>query len=187
MWPSHLAAYRLISSRQSEFRTYVRSAPESGRRRLRQPCRTSLLHRSPRRIVPTCQAPTRLLFAQGWDSVSIPRPVLGRQLMVELAPFLTNLGLSQYIGTFADNDIDGPALLELEEAHLKELGLSLGHRVRLMKAISELRLANSHAPASIASNLPMGTVAVAPDEVRRTASQSSADGERRQLTVMFAD
>ena len=62
--------------------------------------------------------------------------------MVELAAFLGNLGLSQYLGTFADNDIDGTALLELEEAHLKEIGLSLGHRVRLMKAIVELRMAN---------------------------------------------
>jgi class 3 adenylate cyclase len=107
--------------------------------------------------------------------------------MVEVAPFLTNLGLSQYIGTFADADIDGPALIELEETHLKELGLSLGHRVRLMKAIIELRLAGSRAPASVVSNLPVGTIAAAPDEVRHAASQSSADGERRQLTVMFAD
>src|SRR6516162_7496838 len=103
--------------------------------------------------------------------------------MLELAPFLTNLGLSQYIETFADNDIDGAALLELEETHLKELGLSLGHRVRLMKAITELRLAGSRAPTSVVG----GTIGVAPDEVRSAASQSSADGERRQLTVMFAD
>jgi class 3 adenylate cyclase/tetratricopeptide (TPR) repeat protein len=104
--------------------------------------------------------------------------------MVELAPFLTNLGLSQYIGTFADSDIDGSALLDLEETHLKELGLSLGHRVRLMKAITELRLAESRAPAPVVSNSVVGA---APDEVRRATSQSSADGERRQLTLMFAD
>ena len=75
--------------------------------------------------------------------------------MVELASFLASLGLSQYIRTFADNDIDGLALLELEETHLKELGLSLGHRVRLMKAIAELRLAGFQTPASVASNLPL--------------------------------
>lgn len=104
--------------------------------------------------------------------------------MVELAPFLTNLGLSQYIDTFADNDIDGLALLELEEMHLKELGVSLGHRVRLMKAIAELRMTRSQTPASFANNLPAGTIAGTPDEVRLKAS---ADGERRQLTLMFAD
>ena len=106
--------------------------------------------------------------------------------MVELAPFLRNLGLSQYAGTFADNDIDGAALLELEEAHLKELGLSLGHRVRLMKAIVELRMANG-TPAPVVGDVPAGKIAMPPAEVRGAASQSSADGERRQLTVMFAD
>src|SRR6478609_6962263 len=104
--------------------------------------------------------------------------------MVELAPFLRDLGLSQYAGTFADNDIDGAALLELEEAHLKELGLSLGHRVRLMKAIVELRMANG-TPAPVVGDV--GKIAMPPAEVRGAASQSSADGERRQLTVMFAD
>ena len=106
--------------------------------------------------------------------------------MVELAPFLESLGLSQYAGTFADNDIDGAALLELEEAHLKELGLSLGHRVRLMKAIVELRMANG-TPAPVVGDVPAGKIAMPPAEVRGAASQSSADGERRQLTVMFAD
>src|SRR6185369_8221798 len=107
-----------------------------------------------------------------------------RHLMVELAPFLRNLGLSQYTGTFADNDIDGAALLELEEAHLKVLGLSLGHRVRLMKAIVELRMANG-TPAPVVGDV--GKIAMPPAEVRGAASQSSTDGERRQLTVMFAD
>ena len=106
--------------------------------------------------------------------------------MVELAPFLANLGLSQYVGTFADNDIDGAALLELEEAHLKELGLSLGHRVRLMKAIAELRMANG-TPAPVVGDVPAGKIAMPPAEVRGAASQSPADGERRQLTLMFAD
>jgi len=92
--------------------------------------------------------------------------------MVELASFLTNLGLSQYIGTFTDNDIDDLALLELEETHLKELGLSLGHRVRLMKAIAELRSAGAQTPASVANNSPLGTFAVAPDEIRRSTSPS---------------
>jgi class 3 adenylate cyclase len=106
--------------------------------------------------------------------------------MVELAPFLANLGLSQYAETFADNDIDGEALLELEEAHLKEIGLSLGHRVRLMKAIVELRMANGR-PALVLGDVPASKIAMPPAEVRGAASQSSADGERRQLTVMFAD
>ena len=102
--------------------------------------------------------------------------------MVELAPFLRNLGLSQYTGTFSDNDIDGAALLDLEETHLKELGLSLGHRVRLMKAIVELRMASGGAPTPVVGDVPASNVAMIPADVR-----STAEGERRQLTVMFAD
>lgn len=107
--------------------------------------------------------------------------------MVELAAFLNQLGLSQYIGTFADNDIDGAALLALEEAHLKELGLSLGHRIRLMKAITELRMARGDASEMVVVDVPPGKIAIAAAEARSAAGQPSAIGERRQLTVMFAD
>jgi len=106
--------------------------------------------------------------------------------MVELAPFLESLGLSQYVGKFADSDIDGATLLDLNETHLKELGLSLGHRIRLMKAIAELRAAGGVTPAAVVSDVPASRVATAPTETRGAASRSS-DGERRQLTVMFCD
>src|SRR4029077_16455041 len=101
--------------------------------------------------------------------------------MVELARLLESLDLSQYVETFAKSDIDAAALLDLEERHLKELGLSLGHRIRLMKAIAELRAAAG------GSDVPAGKIAWAPAEARGAATRSSADGERRQLTVMFAD
>jgi hypothetical protein len=57
--------------------------------------------------------------------------------MVDVGEFLLALALSQHAKTFADNDIDDPTLLELDERHLKKLGLSLGHRIKLMKAIAE--------------------------------------------------
>jgi hypothetical protein len=107
--------------------------------------------------------------------------------MVELGRFLDDLGLSQYAGTFADSDIDGEALLDLEETHLKELGLSLGHRIRLMKAIAELRAAGGGMPTAVVSDVPADKIAIASTEARGAANRSSAYGERRQLTVMFAD
>jgi hypothetical protein len=79
--------------------------------------------------------------------------------MVELAQFLESLGLSQYVETFAQSDIDGAALLDLEETHLKELGLTLGHRIRLMKAIAELRAAGRGTPAAVVSDAPEGKIA----------------------------
>ena len=57
----------------------------------------------------------------------------------DLDGFLNGLGLSQHVQTFRDNDIDMDALLYLEEAHLKELGISLGHRLKLANAIAALR------------------------------------------------
>src|SRR4029453_15065766 len=103
--------------------------------------------------------------------------------MVELARLLESLGLSQYVETFAKSDIDGAALLDLEETHLKELGLSLGHRIRLMKAIAELRAAGGDKPAALVSDMPAARIAMVPAEGRGAATRASAYGERRQLTV----
>ena len=97
--------------------------------------------------------------------------------MVDLEKFLSERGLTQYLQTFRDNDVDAAALLDLEEAHLKELGLSLGHRIKLVKAIAEVR-AGMTAPARAG---PM-----APDTVAGEA-RAGGEGERRQLTLMFCD
>lgn len=90
--------------------------------------------------------------------------------MIDVRNFLASLDLSQYAETFAKNDIDAAALMELGEEHLKELGVSLGHRIKLLKAIAELRL--------------QGLPDAMPEAL---APPRTADGERRQLTVMFCD
>ncbi len=86
--------------------------------------------------------------------------------MRDVGKFLDSLGLAQYAATFAQNDIDLAALRHLNEAHLKELGVSLGHRLRLLTAIAELPPAAEAPP------------------VRQT---SPTAGERRQVSVMFCD
>ena len=50
--------------------------------------------------------------------------------------WLEELGLSKYIEVFVDNDIDFRALPELTDRDLKDLGVSLGHRRVLQKAIA---------------------------------------------------
>jgi class 3 adenylate cyclase/predicted ATPase len=99
--------------------------------------------------------------------------------------FLTALGLSQYRQIFADHDIDETALLHLEESHLKELGVSLGHRIRLMKAIAELRTRHQ-LPAE---QSPPGAAREDADTLPSAAAtnETRTDGERRQLTMMFCD
>ncbi len=54
----------------------------------------------------------------------------------DIAGWLEGLGLSKYSGLFAENDIDWEILPDLEERDLEKLGLSLGHRKRLLKALS---------------------------------------------------
>src|SRR5688500_3500220 len=88
--------------------------------------------------------------------------------MADARKLLESLGLSQYSEIFERHDIDLAALIDLGEDDLKELGVSLGHRVRLRKAIASLR----------AQGVP-----VSPPESRPAQSQ----GERRQVTVMFCD
>lgn len=81
--------------------------------------------------------------------------------------WLGNLGLGKYAKTFAENDID---LEILPDDELKELGLSLGHRKRLARALADL-------PS-------MDAAAAAAPSATATPSQ---EAERRQLTVMFVD
>jgi hypothetical protein len=61
---------------------------------------------------------------------------------------------------------------DLTDQHLKEIGVSLGHRLQLMRAIAEL--------TSREKDAPKAAVATAPS----AAPQDTA--ERRQVTVMFS-
>lgn len=87
--------------------------------------------------------------------------------MDELAPLLEALGLERYGPAFAANDVDLAALRLLSEADLKELGLSLGHRRKLMAALSGAATPGASGAAPSAAPEP--------------------PTERRQLTVMFCD
>lgn len=91
--------------------------------------------------------------------------------MGSVLAWLQQQGLEQYAQAFADNDVDETALGLLQEADLEKLGVSLGHRKRLLRAIAELGEAPAAARASRA-------------ELKAAASES---GERRPLTVLFCD
>jgi SAM domain (Sterile alpha motif) len=93
--------------------------------------------------------------------------------MQQVADWLEKLGLGQYAQRFAENDISFSVLPDLTDQHLKEIGVSLGHRLQLLRAIAELTSREKDAPK----------VAVAP--AATAATQDTA--ERRQVTVMFSD
>ena len=83
------------------------------------------------------------------------------QLVGQIADWLTKLDLGEYAQRFADNGIDFGVLPELTDHDLEKLGVLLGHRRKILRAIADNRAA---------------VEALRRDEV-----------ERRQLTVMFCD
>jgi class 3 adenylate cyclase/predicted ATPase len=91
--------------------------------------------------------------------------------MQEIVDWLKELGLEQYAQSFHENGIDLSVLPDLTDQHLKDLGVLLGHRLKMLRAIGELAGA-----APIKSKLT-GVVTPAPQDT----------AERRQLTVMFID
>src|SRR6202051_4669349 len=91
---------------------------------------------------------------------------------MDIGGWLRSLGLGQYEATFRESEIDAEVLPELTESDLSQLGVPLGHRKRLLKAIAALG-AVEKASSTVAG--PIREDAVSPG------------GERRQLTVMFCD
>ena len=53
--------------------------------------------------------------------------------------WLDRLGLRQYGSAFVQADIDPSVLPDLTEADLERLGVSLGHRKKLLRAIAALK------------------------------------------------
>lgn len=82
---------------------------------------------------------------------------------MDIAGYLRGLGLERFADAFRAAEIDAEILPELTEADLEKLGIPLGPRKRLLKAIASLA---------------------------ETAQPSAAiphDAARRHLTVMFCD
>jgi class 3 adenylate cyclase len=84
---------------------------------------------------------------------------------MDIAAWLRGLSLERYAEVFRDNAIELEVLPELTEADLEKIGVLLGHRKIMLKAIAELT-----------PQTPVQTAPVVPDAA-----------ERRQLTVMFCD
>jgi class 3 adenylate cyclase len=101
---------------------------------------------------------------------------------MDVAAWLKDLGLEQYVSAFRDNAIDDELLRELTAEDLKEIGVAaLGHRKRLLEAIAALR-----GGAAPASGEPPVEARPSP-AVPSTPAAARSEAERRQLTVMFCD
>jgi class 3 adenylate cyclase/predicted ATPase len=96
----------------------------------------------------------------------------------DLAEWLGRYGLGQYAQTFAENNIDFSVLPDLNEIDLEKIGVSLGHRKRLLRAIRTLATDNGFVEST-------GAVADAP--ALSVSLSPHREAEFRQITVMFCD
>src|SRR6476620_9136074 len=64
--------------------------------------------------------------------------IRGAAAMQHVADWLEKLGMAEYAQRFAENDVDASVLPHLTDQSLKELGVSLGHRLKILAAIKDL-------------------------------------------------
>src|SRR5262245_23272928 len=90
--------------------------------------------------------------------------------MQHIAEWLEKLGISEYAELFTANRIDVSVLRHLTDQDLKDIGIPLGHRRKILAAIGELTGSGPATPIFSAGTEPATDAA-----------------ERRQITVMFSD
>jgi class 3 adenylate cyclase/tetratricopeptide (TPR) repeat protein len=95
--------------------------------------------------------------------------------VLTIRQWLAELGLEQYAASFESNDVDIDLLPTLSDGDLHALGVSLGHRKRIL-----LALRNTNPPAT--ERTPIDGIAVS-----LPAQPMDEEGERRLVTVLFCD
>ncbi|WP_170560607.1 adenylate/guanylate cyclase domain-containing protein [Ruegeria atlantica] len=94
---------------------------------------------------------------------------------IDVRTWLEDLGLGEYADAFAENFVDGHVLAHITVEDLKDIGVTaVGHRRKLLEAIAKIDETANENVANVQEN-----AAAKPDTQR--------SGERRQVTVLFAD
>ena len=91
--------------------------------------------------------------------------------MQQIADWLKKLGMSEYAQRFVENGIDVSVLPHLTDQDLKDIGVLLGHRRKMLAGIAEL---SGSAPTTL-------------EPVAAIGPKTQDTAERRYLTVMFCD
>jgi class 3 adenylate cyclase len=89
--------------------------------------------------------------------------------MQQIAEWLQRLGMSEYAQCFSENRIDLSVLRDITDQDLKDLGVVLGDRRKMLRAIGELGAVSLAGPTASTDPVPLDAA------------------ERRQVTVMFSD
>ena len=105
---------------------------------------------------------------------------------MDIGSWLRSLGLECYEAAFRGNAIDADVLRDLTDQDLEKLGVLLGDRRRLLRAIAALdgAFAAGSLPVPVA---PPVTSALISAAAPPTSSTVEEYGERRHVTAMFCD
>ncbi|NIR28793.1 MAG: AAA family ATPase [Gammaproteobacteria bacterium] len=100
-----------------------------------------------------------------------------------ITKWLEGLGLGEYANLFAEQRIDQEVLRELTDADLKELGIPLGPRKKLLKAIRSASQDALKSPGPPQAALPPNSSETQPG----LSAWERMPGERKPVTMLFAD
>ena len=98
--------------------------------------------------------------------------------MQQIADWLEKLGMSEYAQRFAENRVDFSVLPDLTDQDLKDLGVVLGDRRKMLRAIAKL---DTMLEAVTLMPMPASTLSVAREQPVRVAESS----EHHHVTVMY--
>ena len=101
--------------------------------------------------------------------------------MRQIADWLEKLGMSEYAQRFAENRIDFSVLPDLTDQDLKDLGVVLGDRRKMLRAIAKL---DATPEAVTLTPKPAITLPVTTEQPVPISEQSR---ERHHVTVMFCE
>ena len=90
---------------------------------------------------------------------------------MQIADWLGKLGLEQYAQRFSENEIDVSVLPHLTDQDLKDIGIPLGHRRKILAAI----------------NQGAGSIQLIKVASRVVEPKTQDAPERRFVTVLFSD
>src|SRR5262245_6531385 len=102
--------------------------------------------------------------------------------MNSLTEWLQKIGLERYAAVFAASDIDLDVIPLLTDADLEKLGVSLGHRKRLLQAINGMARGEPAAPPRSPDSYTLKHLAE-----KILTSRAALEGERKQVSVLIAD
>jgi class 3 adenylate cyclase/tetratricopeptide (TPR) repeat protein len=99
-------------------------------------------------------------------------------VMSDLAIWLESIGLAKYRESFEREAVDLADLVDLTEGDLERLGLPMGPRKRMLRALAEQRRAGDRPGAPAPESRLAATV---------SRSRAAIEGERRIVTILFAE